>query len=91
MLPGWLLWNQLCDILEVMKRALIDQKQCTACQPCPAEEICERKAIFRECSDDRPWVDFYLCVGCLKCLAVCPAHAVKEIAQPCNGGPRIGW
>lgn len=49
------------------------------------------KAIFREEPQDRPWVDFYQCSGCLKCKTLCPAGAIEEIVQPCSGGRRMGW
>jgi MinD superfamily P-loop ATPase len=74
-----------------MKRALIRPDRCTNCQPCEVERQSEMKAVFREQADERPWVDFYLCSGCLKCKAVCPAGAVEEIAQPCDGRGRMGW
>jgi TPP-dependent indolepyruvate ferredoxin oxidoreductase alpha subunit len=74
-----------------MKRALIHPERCTNCQPCIAQLACERQAIFREAPADKPWVDFYRCSGCLKCKATCPASAIQEISQPCDGQPRAGW
>jgi MinD superfamily P-loop ATPase len=74
-----------------MKRALISIEKCVNCQPCPPAELCEMKAIFRESAQDKPWVDFYQCGGCLKCKPRCKAGAIEEITQPCNGKKRMGW
>ncbi len=74
-----------------MKRALIRPDRCSNCNPCEVEEQCEMKAVFREAADEKPWVDFYLCSGCLRCKPVCPAAAIEEITQPCNGWGRMGW
>ena len=49
------------------------------------------KAFFRESPEDKPWVDFYRCGGCLECKPRCPAHAIESIDQPCDGKPRKGW
>ena len=49
------------------------------------------KAVFREMPEDRPWVDFYHCSGCLKCKLLCPQGAIEEIAHPCDGQGRKGW
>ncbi len=74
-----------------MKRALIRPDKCTNCMPCEVERQCENRAVFREERDERPWVDFYRCSGCLKCKPVGPAAAIKEITQPCDGQGRMGW
>lgn len=74
-----------------MKRALIDPERCSNCQPCRVEQACEMQAVFREQPEERPWVDFYRCSGCLKCKATCPNGAVEEVHQPCTGGARMGW
>lgn len=71
-----------------MKRAMVDRFKCKGCIPCNIEENCSNKAIIRE--DDIPWVDFYLCSGCMKCKTYCPFNAVEEIARPC-GNNKIGW
>ncbi len=74
-----------------MKRALIRPDRCSNCQPCEVEQQCETKAVFREAADEKPWVDFYHCSGCLKCKAVCVSGAIEEITQPCDGRARVGW
>jgi Pyruvate/2-oxoacid:ferredoxin oxidoreductase delta subunit len=74
-----------------MKRALIRPDKCTNCMPCEVEGQCENQAVLREEPDERPWVDFYRCSGCMKCKAVCVCGAIEEIAQPCDGRARLGW
>jgi formate hydrogenlyase subunit 6/NADH:ubiquinone oxidoreductase subunit I len=49
------------------------------------------KATFRESKTDRPWIDFYRCLGCMKCKEFCPFKAVVEITHLCDGKGRIGW
>lgn len=48
-------------------------------------------AVLRETEDDKPWIDFYRCSGCLKCKLVCPGGAIEEIMRPCTGRPQMGW
>lgn len=74
-----------------MKRALINPSRCTNCGTCRVESECTMTAVFRESPEDRPWVDFYRCNGCMECKAWCPDHAIDEIAHPCSGGGRMGW
>jgi len=74
-----------------MKRALIHPDICRNCQPCQVEANCPMKAVLREQNNEKPWVDFYMCSGCLKCKAFCPNHAVEEITHPCDGKGRMGW
>ena len=50
-----------------MTRALIRPDKCSECQPCEVERQCAMKAVFREDPNERPWIDFYRCSGCLKC------------------------
>lgn len=49
------------------------------------------RAVFREEPEQVPWVDFYRCSGCLKCMTLCTHKAVEEIRHPCDGGRRMGW
>ena len=74
-----------------MKRALIQPQTCTGCVPCIIEEICDKHAIIRESKEEKPWVDFYMCAGCMRCKAYCPYNAIEEITQPCNGQRKMGW
>jgi Fe-S-cluster-containing hydrogenase component 2 len=48
-------------------------------------------AIFRECQEDKPWIDFYKCSGCAKCKPLCPNGAIKLITQPCNMYGKTTW
>jgi Pyruvate/2-oxoacid:ferredoxin oxidoreductase delta subunit len=74
-----------------MIRALIQAETCANCQPCPALQVCENKAIFREKESDKPWVDFYLCRGCMDCKVKCLPKAIEFISRPCDGKPSKGW
>ena len=74
-----------------MKRAIINPAKCNNCKPCRVELECLHHAVIQETLDDKPWIDFYLCVGCMKCKGFCPNRAIEEIAQPCNGNRRSGW
>jgi Fe-S-cluster-containing hydrogenase component 2 len=79
------------EVERPMHRAVVRGDVCLNCRPCPPEEGCTMKAFFRESPDDKPWVDFYRCGGCLECKPRCPAHAIESIDQPCDGKPRSGW
>ena len=74
-----------------MKRALVHPDRCRGCRPCVAEGECPKGAFFREVPEEKPWVDFYRCSGCLKCKPACLHAAIEEIAQPCTGTGRVGW
>ena len=74
-----------------MKRALIRPDKCINCQPCEVERQCAMTAVFREQANERPWVDFYRCSGCLKCKVICVSGAIEEIYHPCDGRGRMGW
>ena len=49
------------------------------------------QAFFRETPDEKPWVDFYKCGGCLNCKPLCPARAIEAISRPCDARGRRGW
>ena len=74
-----------------MKRALVDPEKCENCKPCQVEIQCPMTAAFREQANDKPWVDFYRCCGCIKCKVFCKKDAIKEIYHPCDGKGRVGW
>ncbi len=74
-----------------MKRALIQPRKCQNCQPCEVARQCPMTAVFREEADERPWVDFLRCSGCLKCKLFCVNDAIEAIVQPCNGRAKMGW
>jgi len=75
-----------------MKRALINPEKCKGCNPCAVETNCpQQNAIIREDKADKPWVDFMLCRGCMKCKMLCENNAVLEEVKPCNGGFAKSW
>ena len=74
-----------------MKRAMINPANCKNCQPCEVEIGCLHKAVIKETPDDKPWIDFYLCAGCMKCKVFCPNKAIEEIMQPCDSNRKMGW
>jgi MinD superfamily P-loop ATPase len=74
-----------------MHRSLIDTNKCLKCKVCLVEKNCESHAIIKESEDDKPFVDFYKCTGCLKCKVVCKGRSIEIITQPCTGKPKMGW
>ena len=74
-----------------MKRALIDPDKCKNCETCAVNADCPEKAVIREEKNDRPWIDFYKCRGCMKCKQYCLNDAILEELKPCNGGFAQSW
>jgi len=74
-----------------MKRAMVDPAKCVSCSICLVEEKCPEKAIIREETTDKPWIDFYHCRGCMKCKVNCEYEAIIEITKPCDGGFAQSW
>lgn len=74
-----------------MKRAIIKPDNCENCETCLVERNCVNMAIIRESKEDKPWIDFYKCRGCMKCISYCQNNAVGEIIQPCGGNASKGW
>ena len=74
-----------------MKRALINPDKCGNCFECNVVALCPQKAMIREEPTDKPWVDFLLCRGCMKCKDFCNNGAVLEEIKPCTGGRAMSW
>jgi Pyruvate/2-oxoacid:ferredoxin oxidoreductase delta subunit len=74
-----------------MKRAIIKLDICKNCATCLVEQNCVNTAIIRESKEDKPWIDFYKCRGCMKCISYCQNKAVGEIIHSCDGNPSMGW
>ena len=74
-----------------MKHALINPENCRNCFECNVAVLCPQKAIIREQSTDKPWVDFQLCRGCMKCKQYCAGSAVLEEIKPCDGNFTSSW
>ncbi|HCE44874.1 MAG TPA: hypothetical protein DET40_15140 [Lentisphaeria bacterium] len=67
-----------------MKRAIIDSKKCKSCKVCEVEAKCTMHAPFRESPDQKMWIDFYKCSGCMKCKTICPNEAINETIKKGN-------
>lgn len=74
-----------------MMRAMIKPDRCLACVVCEVARRCPSKAVIREEATDKPWIDFLMCTGCLKCKEACRGKAMEFIVQPCTGGRRMTW
>jgi Pyruvate/2-oxoacid:ferredoxin oxidoreductase delta subunit len=73
-----------------MKRPIIIPEKCQACDECAIEAHCPKHAVIREQPNEKPWVDFYKCSGCLKCKTWCRNSAVEELSRPCDNSGRRG-
>ena len=63
-----------------MKKAVIDTSRCDRSPFCPVKRICPVNAVTQEGGffrSEAPVVDKEKCIGCGKCVAVCPMRAVK--------------
>jgi TPP-dependent indolepyruvate ferredoxin oxidoreductase alpha subunit len=74
-----------------MKKAIIKPDLCKNCATCLVEANCVNAAIIRESIEDKPWIDFYKCRGCMKCISYCQNNAVGEIIHPCAGNRSKGF
>jgi MinD superfamily P-loop ATPase len=70
---------------------MIDPAACNNCPDCLVGTKCEKAAVIRESADEKPWIDFYKCSGCMKCTVYCGYGAVTEISRPCTGKAAKGW
>ena len=65
-----------------MKKAVIDTSSCDKSPFCPVKRVCPVNAVTQEGSFFRsgvPVIDSEKCIGCGKCVKVCPMRAVKMI------------
>jgi len=60
-----------------MKKAYIDEMVCDRSPFCPANRVCPVEAVVQE----HPFSSFKVveekCIGCGKCVRVCPMHAIS--------------
>ena len=74
-----------------MRRAIVEPLKCKNCTNCLVEINCPKFAIIRETKEDKPWIDFYKCCGCMNCRGFCTENAISEITHPCNSKPGKSW
>ncbi len=74
-----------------MRRAIINPDKCQNCEQCQITLLCKEDVVIREQASDKPWLDFYKCRGCMKCLRYCQFGAVEELAQPCDANQKMSW
>lgn len=64
-----------------MKKATINKNKCDQSPFCPAKRICPVGAITQKkvsfFRGETPIVDHDKCIGCGKCVQVCPHGAIK--------------
>ncbi|MBN4069873.1 MAG: 4Fe-4S ferredoxin [Alkaliphilus sp.] len=67
-----------------MKIAVIDTKICDKSPFCPVKRICPVGAVTQKTSflkSEAPVIDPEKCIGCNKCVVVCPMKAVTMVKQ----------
>ena len=65
-----------------MKKAVIDSNKCDRSPFCPVKRVCPVKAITQKrrfLRAETPVIDRNACIGCGKCVSVCPHHAVRLV------------
>lgn len=65
-----------------MKVAVIKKNKCDRSPFCPVKRVCPVGAVTQKGSFFRkevPVIDKEKCIGCKKCIAVCPMGAVKMV------------
>lgn len=65
-----------------MKKAVIDKNKCDKSPFCPVKRICPVNAVNQKVKflkGETPVVDHEKCIGCGKCVRVCPMKAVKMV------------
>ena len=63
-----------------MKKAVINKKLCDHSPFCPVKRVCPVGAVKQDVkffSAGIPEIDEEKCIGCGKCVNVCPMRAVK--------------
>lgn len=65
-----------------MKKAVINKDRCDKSPFCPVKRICPVGAVKQNVKlfkADTPVIDHEKCIGCGKCVRVCPMKAVKMV------------
>jgi len=74
-----------------MKRSMVDTKICRGCDICEVDAGCPQKAVIPEEKNDKPWINFYKCRGCMKYKTLCKNGAVLEETKPCDEKFTKSW
>jgi len=63
-----------------MKVAVLNSNRCDRSPFCPVKRVCPVNAVTQEASifgSKAPVIDKEKCIGCAKCVVVCPMQAVE--------------
>ena len=62
-------------------KALLDTSRCNPAEctdgRCAVRKVCAVRAIYQEEPFDMPMFDWGRCIACSRCVAACPAKAIK--------------
>lgn len=68
-----------------MKTAVVNGSLCDQSPFCPVKRVCPVQAVTQDVKflikADTPVINKDLCIGCGKCVQVCPMKAVKMVKK----------
>lgn len=67
-----------------MKVAVVDSNRCDKSPFCPVKRVCPVGAVTQKkkfLRAETPVIDPEKCIGCKKCVAVCPMQAVSMVKK----------
>jgi glutamate synthase domain-containing protein 2 len=66
-----------------------DEERCIACQVCVRQ--CANDVHIYDLEDDWVYSDYAHCVGCHRCVTLCPTHAITIRRNPLDFRPNANW
>jgi glutamate synthase domain-containing protein 2 len=66
-----------------------DERRCIACQVCVRQ--CANDVHYYDSTDDRVLSDSMHCVGCHRCITLCPTRALNVRLNPLEFRPHANW
>jgi len=66
-----------------------DESRCIACQVCVRQ--CANDVHYYDADDDRVLSNDLQCVGCHRCVTLCPTHALTVRQNPLEFRPNANW